>query len=206
MIGNLGLMLARNELIGLVGPNETGKAASLRTISRLCSLRGTFRFDGVDRDSLIPECLFSREFVQVSEGQQRFDKMTDEEALLVDALHQRDRIEMLRALERVYALLLIPTNPCRQFAENLSGGEPQVCAMTRQRMPGPRLLTVNEVSHVLAPAVAHQLLRVLSQIRKQGIAVLLLEQDTFAALSVAGATDGCGTAVPRKKRLARCGE
>jgi branched-chain amino acid transport system ATP-binding protein len=73
----------------------------------------------------------------------------------------------------------------RQLAGNMSGGEQQMCAMARALMAAPRLLIVDEMSLGLAPVIVDQLLSVLSDIRKQGVTILLVEQDVFAAFSVA---------------------
>jgi branched-chain amino acid transport system ATP-binding protein len=84
--------------------------------------------------------------------------------------------------ERVYELFPILKDRRRQLAGNMSGGEQQ---MLRALMAAPRLLTVDEMSLGLAPVIVDELLEVLSEIRKQGVTVLLVEQDVLAAISVA---------------------
>src|SRR5439155_26685122 len=90
-----------------------------------------------------------------------------------------------QGFERVYQLFPRLAERRRQIAGSLSGGEKQMCAIARALMAAPKLLTVDEMSLGLAPVVVDSLLGVLTEIRKQGITVLLVEQDVFAAFSVA---------------------
>ncbi len=87
--------------------------------------------------------------------------------------------------ERVYQLFPRLKERRTQIAGSMSGGEQQMCAIARALMAAPKLLVVDEMSLGLAPVVVDQLLGVLAEIRKQGITVLLVEQDVFAAFSVA---------------------
>lgn len=181
----LDLEVRAGEIVALVGSNGAGKTTLLRAVSRVIPSRGTLWFDGADIASLTPEHVFSRGLVQVPEGRQLFGKMTVEENLLMGAHRQKDRAEMRRGFERVYELFPILKDRRRQLAGNMSGGEQQMCAMARALMAAPRLLTVDEMSLGLAPVIVDELIDVLSEIRKQGVTVLLVEQDVFAAFSVA---------------------
>ncbi len=122
--------------------------------------------------------------MQVPEGRQLFGRMTVEENLLMGAYRRRDR-SVARSFERVYELFPILKERRRQLAGNMSGGEQQMCAMARALMANPRLLLIDEMSLGLAPVIVDQLLVVLKEIREQGVTVLLVEQDVFAAFSVA---------------------
>jgi branched-chain amino acid transport system ATP-binding protein len=179
------LEVRAGEIVTLVGSNGAGKTTLLRAVSRVIPSRGTLRFDGADIALLAPEHVFSRGLVQVPEGRQLFGKMTVEENLLMGAQRQKDRAEMRRGFERVYELFPILKDRRRQLAGNMSGGEQQMCAMARALMAAPRLLTVDEMSLGLAPVIVDDLIDVLSEIRKQGVTVLLVEQDVFAAFRVA---------------------
>jgi branched-chain amino acid transport system ATP-binding protein len=90
-----------------------------------------------------------------------------------------------RDLQRMYALFPRLADRRRQLAGSMSGGEQQMCALARALMAAPKLLVVDEMSLGLAPVIVDQLLEVLATIRKQGVTVLLVEQDVFAAFSVA---------------------
>ena len=98
---------------------------------------------------------------------------------------RRDGSAVAKDFERVYALFPRLQERRLQIAGSLSGGEQQMCAIGRALMAAPKLLMVDEMSLGLAPVVVDQLLTVLTEIRKQGITVLLVEQDVFAAFSVA---------------------
>jgi len=123
--------------------------------------------------------------VQVPEGRQLFDRMTVEDNLRMGTYRRRDDARIQQSFERVYQLFPVLAERRQQIAGSLSGGEQQMCAIARGLMAAPKLLTVDEMSLGLAPVVVDQLLGVLGEIRKQGITVLLVEQDVFAAFSVA---------------------
>jgi branched-chain amino acid transport system ATP-binding protein len=114
-----------------------------------------------------------------------FDQMTVRENLLMGAYRRPDKQSIKASLEHVYALFPRLYERRAQRAGSMSGGEQQMCAMGRALMASPKLLMVDEMSLGLAPVVVDQLLDVLAEIRKQGVTVLLVEQDVFAALQVA---------------------
>jgi len=173
------------EIVAIVGSNGAGKTTLLRALSRMIPCEGTLLFTGIDITRVSTEQVFARGLVQVPEGRQLFGRMTVEENLLIGAQRQKGRAETITAFERVYGLFPILKDRRRQLAGNLSGGEQQMCALARGLMAAPRLLAVDEMSLGLAPIVVDQLLGVLIGIRQQGVTVLLVEQDVFAAFSVA---------------------
>ena len=181
----LDLEVRAGEIVALVGSNGAGKTTLLRAVSRIIPSRGTLLFEGNDIGLLTPEDVFARGLVQVPEGRQLFGRMTVEENLLMGAQRQKNRAAISSTFERVYELFPILKDRRRQLAGNMSGGEQQMCALARGLMSAPRLLTVDELSLGLAPVIVDELLDVLSEIRKQGVTVLLVEQDVFAAFSVA---------------------
>jgi branched-chain amino acid transport system ATP-binding protein len=185
VLSEVGLVIRSGEIVTLVGSNGAGKTTLLRAISRVIGARGTLRFDGRDLAHLSPEQVFGLGLVQVPEGRQLFDKMTVEDNLLMGTYRRRDDKGVRQSFERVYQLFPVLAERRQQIAGSLSGGEQQMCAIARALMAAPKLLTVDEMSLGLAPVVVDQLLGVLGEIRKQGITVLLVEQDVFAAFSVA---------------------
>jgi branched-chain amino acid transport system ATP-binding protein len=182
---DVALEVFAGEIVTLVGSNGAGKTTLLRAVSRVISSRGALWFGGDDISSLTPEQVFFRGLVQVPEGRQLFGKMTVEENLLMGAQRQRDNIAIKRGFDHVYQLFPILRDRRHQLAGNMSGGEQQMCALARGLMAVPRLLAVDEMSLGLAPVIVDQLLDILIEIRKQGVTVLLVEQDVFAAFSVA---------------------
>ena len=119
------------------------------------------------------------------EGRQLFGRMTVEENLLMGAHRRRDPAGVARSFAWVYELFPILADRRRQLAGNMSGGEQQMCAIARALMAAPRLLMIDEMSLGLAPVIVDQLLEILDQIRRQSVAIFLVEQDVFAAFSIA---------------------
>jgi branched-chain amino acid transport system ATP-binding protein len=179
------LIVHSREIVAIVGSNGAGKTTLLRAISRMIPFEGNLLFEGEDLTRESPEQVFARGLVQVPEGRQLFGKMTVEENLLIGAQRQKSRADTISSFERVYGLFPILKDRRRQLAGNLSGGEQQMCALARGLMAAPRLLAVDEMSLGLAPVVVDELLEILTGIRQQGVTVLLVEQDVFAAFSVA---------------------
>ncbi|HEX7968522.1 MAG TPA: ABC transporter ATP-binding protein [Stellaceae bacterium] len=185
---DVGLKVNAGEIVTLVGSNGAGKTTLLRAISRTLAKRGTrgaLVFSGRDLMPLTPEEVFSLGLVQVPEGRQLFGRMTVEENLLMGTYRRRDSAGIARSFVQVYQLFPVLFERRRQQAGSLSGGEQQMCAVGRALMAAPRLLMVDEMSLGLAPVIVDQLLGVLVDIRKEGVTVLLVEQDVFAAFSVA---------------------
>jgi branched-chain amino acid transport system ATP-binding protein len=179
------LVVHAGEIVTIVGSNGAGKTTTLRAISRVIAAKGTLRFAGEDILPWTPEQVFAAGLVQVPEGRQLFPAMNVEDNLRMGACRRRDRAGIPASFEQVYALFPILKERRRQLAGNLSGGEQQMCALARALMAAPKLLVVDEMSLGLAPVIVDQLLEVLATIRKQGVTVLLVEQDVFAAFSVA---------------------
>ena len=173
------------EIVAMVGSNGAGKTTLLRALSQLIAWQGEIRFDGRSLHGLTADEVFALGMVQVPEGRQLFDRMTVEENLLMGAYRRTDKSAIRDALARNYALFPVLAQRRRQLAGSMSGGEQQMCAMARALMAAPRLMMVDEMSLGLAPVVVDTLLDVLTEIRKQGVTVLLVEQDVFSALHVA---------------------
>lgn len=182
---DVALEVRAGEIVTLVGGNGAGKTTLLRAVSRTVDSTGTLRFDGRALGGLAPEQVFDLGLVQVPEGRQLFDRMSVEDNLRMGAYRRRDAAGVRRDFERVYQLFPVLRERRAQLAGSMSGGEQQMCAIARALMAAPRLLLVDEMSLGLAPVVVDRLLEVLAEIRRQGITVLLVEQDVFAAFSVA---------------------
>jgi branched-chain amino acid transport system ATP-binding protein len=185
VLHGIDLVVREGEIVCLVGSNGAGKTTLLRAISRIITATGTLRYDGEDMLHLKPEQVFARGLVQVPEGRQLFGRMTVEENLLMGSHLQRDKVKIKESFARIYEMFPRLYERRTQQAGSMSGGEQQMCAMGRALMAQPRLLMVDEMSLGLAPVVVDQLLGVLNEIRGQGVTVLLVEQDVFAAFAVA---------------------
>ncbi|MCG3190023.1 MAG: High-affinity branched-chain amino acid transport ATP-binding protein LivF [Burkholderiaceae bacterium] len=173
------------EIVAMVGGNGAGKTTLLRAISRLIDSRGTIRFDGRSLEGASADEVFSLGLVQVPEGRQLFDRMSVEENLLMGAYRRRDHAGIRDDMARVYRLFPRLAERSGQWAGSMSGGEQQMCAIGRALMARPRLVMLDEMSLGLAPVVVDLLCDTMTQIRDQGVTVLLVEQDVHAALTVA---------------------
>jgi branched-chain amino acid transport system ATP-binding protein len=181
----LDFVVRAGEIVSLVGSNGAGKTTLLRAISRMIAARGAIDFAGQDLLRMSPEQVFAAGLVQVPEGRQLFPRMSVEENLSMGAYLRRDDAAIARDFARLYDMFPILGQRRRQMAGSLSGGEQQMCAMARALMASPKLLVVDEMSLGLAPVIVDQLLDVLAAIRKTGVTVLLVEQDVFAAFTIA---------------------
>jgi branched-chain amino acid transport system ATP-binding protein len=185
VLRDVSLEVNAGEIVALLGSNGAGKTTLLRAVSGLIEGEGRIEFAGTDLSGMTPDRIFNLGLVQVPEGRQLFAKMTVEENLLMGAYRQRDRQALRRTLGEVYELFPQLAERSRQLAGSLSGGEQQMCGMARALMATPKLLAVDEMSLGLAPIIVDLLLKILREIRSRGVTVLLVEQDMFAALSVA---------------------
>ena len=177
--------ITRGEIVALVGSNGAGKTTTLRALSRVISSQGRIIFNGRDLARLTSDQVFSLGLVQVPEGRQLFDQMTVEDNLLMGAYCRKQREEIAADLQQVYKFFPILKERRLQIAGSLSGGEQQMCAIARGLMARPQLLMIDEMSLGLAPIVVDLLIDKLAEVRKNGVTVLLVEQDIFSAFHVA---------------------
>ncbi|MDR0479719.1 MAG: ABC transporter ATP-binding protein [Burkholderiaceae bacterium] len=183
VLEGVNLDIHAGELVALVGSNGAGKTTLLRALSGLIPVSGgQIVFDGAPLAGRTSDQIFRAGLTQLPEGRQLFDRMTVQDNLLMGANLRRGKGAIAADLERVYTLLPRLRERRHQLAGTMSGGEQQMCAMTRALMAAPRLLMVDEMSLGLAPVVVLQLMETLQQVRDGGITVLLVEQDVHIAL------------------------
>ena len=185
VLHGLSIEVRAAEIVALVGSNGAGKTTLLRVLSRLLPCSGTLRFNGQDLAAMTPDQAFGHGLVQVPEGRQLFDRMTVQDNLLMGAFRRHDKAAVARDLQGMYQLFPRLGERRRQLAGSMSGGEQQMCAMARALMAAPVLMMIDEMSLGLAPVIVDQLTEVLAEIRKNGVTVLLVEQDVQVALGAA---------------------
>ncbi len=171
------------EMVALVGSNGAGKTTLLRALSCVLPCTGSVRLNGHELVGMTPDQVFGRGLVQVPEGRQLFDRMSVRDNLLMGAHRRADAAAVATDLDRMYTLFPTLAQRRHQLAGSMSGGEQQMCAMARALMAAPVLLMVDEMSLGLAPVVVEQLMDVLAAIRRDGVTILLVEQDVQLALS-----------------------
>jgi len=185
VLSGVGLVVRSGEIVAIVGSNAAGKTTLLRALSRVIACTGDIHFAGREIAGLASDQVFDLGLVQVPEGRQLFDRMTVHDNLLMGAYRRRDNASVKASVERVYTLFPALRERRARLAGSLSGGEQQMCAMARAMVAAPKLLMVDEMSLGLAPTMVDLLLDVLVDIRKEGVTILLVEQDVHSAFQVA---------------------
>lgn len=173
------------EIVALVGANGAGKTTLLKTISGLLRRQsGAITYDGRHIEGASPPEIVKQGVVHVPEGRKLFPEMTALDNLLMGA-YTIPRSERPRRLEGVYEVFPILKERRNQIAGTLSGGEQQMLAIGRGLMARPKLLMLDEPSLGLAPLFVEEVFRVITEINRSGVTVLLVEQNTQHALSLA---------------------
>jgi branched-chain amino acid transport system ATP-binding protein len=183
---DVSLTVGEGELVAVVGPNGSGKTTLINAIAGLLPVRGgRLRFRGVDLTRVAPHEVSSRGIAIVPEGRRLFAAMTVEENLEIGCYVPAARAVRGARLERVYALFPVLRARRRQLAGTLSGGQQQMVAIGRALMAGPRLLLLDEPSLGLAPAIVDTVFEVIEGLHREGVSVLLVEQNVAKAMGVA---------------------
>jgi branched-chain amino acid transport system ATP-binding protein len=177
----------RGEIVTLIGANGAGKTTSLLALSGLLPLSaGSITFEGQPLAGLAPEAIMRRGISQSPEGRRVFAGMTVQDNLEVGATPWRKRgVSIADDLDRVYTLFPRLAERRTQLAWSMSGGEQQMLAVGRALMGRPKLLLLDEPSLGLAPIIVEQLFDKITDINRQGVTVLLVEQNAAMALTVA---------------------
>jgi branched-chain amino acid transport system ATP-binding protein len=174
------LSVHAGEVTALIGANGAGKSSTLAAISGLVPAVGRIRFDGRDILGAPPHEIVRTGIVQVPEGREILARMTVEENLLM-GLRGRDRSELGPAYDRFPIL----RERRALLAGSLSGGEQQMLAIARALLARPRLLLLDEPSLGLAPLVVKRVFDTLADLKRQGVTMLLVEQNALRALRLA---------------------
>ncbi len=180
------LAVGEGEGVAVIGANGAGKSTLLRAISGLLRpRRGAILFDGVRLDQRAAYEVTALGIAHVPEGRRVLPDMTVEENLELGAYLPRPRAHRRETLAWVYEIFPRLFERRHQRAGTLSGGEQQMLAIGRGLMLRPRLLMLDEPSLGLAPTIAEAVFQKIAEIRRQGIGVLLVEQNVQRALSLA---------------------
>ncbi len=185
-VSEVSLEVREGEAVALIGANGAGKTTTLRAVSGLLPLRrGRIEFEGHRLDGLTSAQVVARGVVHVPEGRQLFPTMTVLENLELGARTPMARARRAESLARVFDLFPRLRERREQLAGTLSGGEQQMCAIGRGLMACPRLLMLDEPSLGLAPVMVKAIFEDLARINRQGLPILLVEQNVLRSLQLA---------------------
>jgi branched-chain amino acid transport system ATP-binding protein len=180
------LEVHEGEIVTLIGANGAGKSTTLKTISgQLTPTQGSIEFEGESIHGKAAHLVAMKRIVQVPEGRRIFSRMTVLENLEMGAYLRKDKDKIKSDLDYVFELFPRLKERIAQAGGTLSGGEQQMLAMGRAMMSSPRLLMLDEPSMGLAPVVVETIFETIQKLHKDGITILLVEQNAHMALSIA---------------------
>ncbi len=180
------LTIGKDQIVALIGANGAGKSTTLRAISGIiAATEGEVALEGQPLRDLAAHAVVSKGVVQVPEGRRIFGRLTVAENLRIGAFLNNDRKWIADKESRVLAMFPALKARLKQVAGTLSGGEQQMLAIGRGLMSNPRVLLLDEPSMGLAPILVQRIFDTIVEIRKQGVAVLLVEQNAFLSLQIA---------------------
>jgi branched-chain amino acid transport system ATP-binding protein len=187
VVWGVSLAVAAGESVALLGPNGSGKSTVVNAISGLLRPKaGDIRFDGVSLVDVPTHARAPLGIAHVLERRRVFPHLTVLQNLMLGAWHSTARAARAETAERIFGLFPRLLERKDQLARTLSGGEQQMLAIGRGLMALPRLLMVDEPFLGLAPQVAQQLQSVFETLKREGMAILFIEQNVRLALSMAG--------------------
>lgn len=186
-VDNISFYVEEGEIVTLIGGNGAGKTTTLRAISGLIrgGQSGSIQFNGQEILGLSAHKITGLGIAQCLEGRQMFTHLTVKENLQMGAFLRNDKEGISRDFEYVYSLFPRLKERESQLAGTLSGGEQQMLAVGRGLMMNPKILMMDEPSLGLAPIVVNGIFEIIKQINADGKTILLVEQNSNAALSVA---------------------
>ncbi len=186
-VSQVSLNVGEGQIVTVIGPNGAGKTTTLSAIMGLLPSRGQVTFDGSVEGVPEVERMVVRGMNLVPEKRELFGSMTIEDNLLLGAFQRyrhghRDHAD---TMEEVYSLFPRLKERRLQQAGTMSGGERQMLAVGRALMAKPKLLMLDEPSLGLAPLIVREIFRIIAELRRRGVSILLVEQNARAALQVA---------------------
>jgi branched-chain amino acid transport system ATP-binding protein len=173
------------EIVTLIGANGAGKSSTLRAISGVAPYSGQIVYRGQDLRRVPADRIVAMGMAQVPEGRGIFGNLTVLENLRLATWQRKDRVEIRKDYERVFALFPRLEERKHQLGGTLSGGEQQMLAVARALMSRGKMMLLDEPSMGLAPVLVREIFRVLTEINQAGTTILLVEQNANMALRTA---------------------
>ena len=173
-------------IVALLGGNGTGKSTILKACSGIIrAWKGTISFDGSEIQNLAPHNIVEKGLVQVTQGKDVFPAMTVLENLRLGAFVLKSSVDLKNNLEKVFNYFPRLNERKNQLAATLSGGELQMLCIGRGLMSNPKMIMLDEPSAALAPQIVMDIFKNINRIRKDGVTVLVVEQNVRMALLLA---------------------
>lgn len=185
-LNNVSLSVEQGEIVAIIGSNGAGKSTLMRTLSGLLRTRsGSISFLNEDITDLVPDQIVRRGISQSPEGRKIFTNMTVHENILIGATIRNDQAAIKEDMEQVLTRFPRLRERLKQNAGTLSGGEQQMLAIGRALMSQPKLLLLDEPSMGLAPNLVAEIFDIITDVKAEGVTVLVVEQNAHKALSIA---------------------
>lgn len=179
------LEIKPGEIVALIGANGAGKTTFLKTISGLIKVTGgSISFLDQPLNNLPPEKIVHMGISHVPEGRMVFTQRSVETNLQMGAFGRKDKKAIRQDIEKYYEVFPILGDRRKQKAGTLSGGEQQMLAIARGLMKRPKLLFLDEPSMGLAPLLVNQIFKIIKELNKTGLSILLVEQNVKKALKI----------------------
>ena len=176
----------KGEIVALIGANGAGKTTTLHTLSGLINAdKGSIMYKGNDLIKMPGHKIVSCGMAQVPEGRRVFAEMTVLQNLKMGAYTRKDKSEMETTLQNIYKRFPRLEERKTQLAGTLSGGEQQMLAMGRALMSHPDIILMDEPSMGLSPIFVNEIFNIIQDVNKDGVTVLLVEQNARKALAIA---------------------
>jgi branched-chain amino acid transport system ATP-binding protein len=186
VLQGISLEVPAGKVVTLIGANGAGKTTTLKCLCGQVKLTaGSIEFDGQDITRLPSHEIVARGLTMVPEGRQLFPFLTVRDNLIMGSYKKAARASAQQRMEQVLDIFPRVAERLDQFAGSLSGGEQQMVAIARGMMADPRLLMFDEPSLGLSPLLVEQMFEVIRTVARQGITVLLVEQNVFNTLKLA---------------------
>jgi branched-chain amino acid transport system ATP-binding protein len=185
VIHDVSFLVKKGEIVALIGGNGNGKSTILKGLSGIMHpSEGKIVFDGQDTAKVEAHKIVAMGMSHVPEGRRLFPHLSVYKNLLLGAYLTSDKKEVEKRLDYVYGIFPILKERSQQKANTLSGGEQQMVAIGRGLMSKPKLLLLDEPSWGIAPKLVEKIFEVIREIRKDGVTILLVEQDVQEALDI----------------------
>jgi len=184
-VHGISIAIQKGQCVALLGPNGAGKTSTLSAIAGVATSTGNIRFLGNDLDTVSVEQRKRNGIALAPEGRRIFSNLTVMENLLIGAAIRRDRDGINRDIENWFQSFPVLRERREQPAGTLSGGEQQMLTIARALMSQPQILLLDEPSLGLAPRISRQIFDLIATLKRDGMTILLVEQNVRDAMHMA---------------------